>query len=258
MRRVPPGRYVFVARDPGASAGDESSLGSLDALPPANLHGYAEWDFTGVPDLVMFRRFLDATDYWFGCFDDSSIGSYDPVRESCVVIANDPANATGAVGANDGEVTPAPGIAPRLAAGPSTPAGADVDVQLAQARELEAKLAEEYRTVRLLRASMAGEASARGERTRELGRQVRDRINADVNVDNPDAPPRASQKPIAVAKLLRAMPAPSTPEARNLQREVQTLIEQAAVQQAELTYPPTGGCARRQGCTRGRTLGPRR
>jgi hypothetical protein len=42
MRRVPPGRHVFVARDPGASAGDEPSLGSLDALPPANRHGYAE------------------------------------------------------------------------------------------------------------------------------------------------------------------------------------------------------------------------
>jgi hypothetical protein len=78
MRRVPPGRHVFVARDPGASAGDESSLGSLDALPPSNLHGYAEWDFSGVPDPVMFRRFLDATDYWFGCSDDSSTGSYDP------------------------------------------------------------------------------------------------------------------------------------------------------------------------------------
>jgi hypothetical protein len=117
MRRVPPGRHVFVARDPDASAGDESSLGSLDALPPANLHGYTEWDFFGVPDPVMFRRFLDATDYWFGCSDDSSTGSYDPERECCVVIANDPANATGAVGAGDGEVTPAPGIAPRLAQG---------------------------------------------------------------------------------------------------------------------------------------------
>jgi hypothetical protein len=136
----------------------------------------------------MFWRFLDATDYWFGCSDDSSTGSYDPTRECYVVVANDPANATGAVGAGDGEVTPAPGIAPRLAAGPSTPAGADADAQLAQARELEAKLAEEYRTVRLLRASMAGEASARGERARELGKQVRERINADFNVDNPDAP----------------------------------------------------------------------
>jgi hypothetical protein len=233
MRRVPPGRHVFIARDPGASAGDESSLGSLDALPPANLHGYAEWDFSGVLDPVMFRCFLDATDYWFGCSDDSSTGSYDPARECCVVIANDPENATGAVGAGDGEVTPAPGIAPRPVAGPSTLAGADVDAQLALARELEAKLAEEYRTVRLLRASMAGEASARGERARELGKQAHDHINADFNVDNPDAPPRASQKLIAAATLLWAMPAPSTPGARNLHREVQALIEQATVQQAE-------------------------
>jgi hypothetical protein len=58
-------------------------------------------------------------------------------------------------------------------------------------------------------------------------------INADFNVDNPDAPPRASQKLIAAATLLRAMPAPSTPEAQNLHREVQALIEQATVQQAE-------------------------
>jgi hypothetical protein len=178
----------------------------------------------------MFRRFLDATDYWFGCSDDSSTGSYDPARQCCVVIANDPANATGAAGAGDGEVTPAPGIAPRLAAGPSTPAGADIDAQLAQARELEAKLAEEYRTVRLLRASMAGEASARGERVRELGIQARDCINADFYVDNADTPPRVSQKLIAAATLLRTMPAPSTPEARNLHREAQALIEQAAVQ----------------------------
>jgi hypothetical protein len=195
----------------------------------------------------MFRRFLDATDYWFGCSDDSSTGSYDPARECCVVIANNPANATGAAGAGDGEVTPAPGIAPRPAAGPSTPAGADIDAQLAQSRELEAKLAEEYRTVWLLRASMAGEASARGERARELGIQDRDRINADFDVDNSDTPPRASQKLIAAATLLRAMPAPSTPEARNLHREAQALIEQAAVQQAE----SSASRIRQQGDARG-------
>jgi hypothetical protein len=104
---------------------------------------------------------------------------------------------------------------------------------LAQARELEVKLAEEYRTVRLLHASIAGEVSARGEHARELGRQARDRINADFNIDNPDTPPRASQKLIAAATLLWAVPAPSTPEARNLHREAQALIKQAAVQQAE-------------------------
>jgi hypothetical protein len=68
---------------------------------------------------------------------------------------------------------------------------------------------------------------------RELGRQARDRINADFNVDDPSTPPRVSQKVIAAAMLLRAMPAPSTPEVRNLHREAQALIKQAAVQQAE-------------------------
>jgi hypothetical protein len=186
----------------------------------------------------MFRRLLDATDYWFGCSDDSRTGNYDPARECCVVITNDPANATGVTGAGDGEHPPALGTTSRLSAGPSAPApspptGADIDAQLAQARELEDKLAEEYRTVRLLRTSMAGEASARGERGRELGIQARDRINADFNVNDLSTPPGASQKLIAAATLLRAMPAPSTPEARNLHREVQALIEQAAVQQAE-------------------------
>jgi hypothetical protein len=32
MRSVPPGRHILVARDPSASAGNESSLGSVDAL----------------------------------------------------------------------------------------------------------------------------------------------------------------------------------------------------------------------------------
>jgi hypothetical protein len=199
----------------------------------------------------MFRRFLDATEYWFGYSDNSSAGSYDPARECCVVIANDPANATGATGAGDGELPPALGTGSRPAAGPSAPppsppTGADINVQLAQARELEAKLAEEYRTVRLLRVSMAGEASARGERARELGRQARDRINVDFNVDNPDTPPRASQKLIATATQLRTMPTPSTPEARNLHREAQALIEQAAVQQAE----SSAYCVRQQGSAR--------
>jgi hypothetical protein len=68
---------------------------------------------------------------------------------------------------------------------------------------------------------------------RELGRQARDRINVDFNVNNSNTPPRASQKLIAAATLLQAMPAPSTPEAQNLHCEAQALIEQAAVQQAE-------------------------
>jgi hypothetical protein len=66
-----------------------------------------------------------------------------------------------------------------------------------------------------------------------LGRQARDRINTDFNVDDLSTPPRASQKLIAATTLLRTMPAPSTLEVRNLHREAQALIEQAVVQQDE-------------------------
>jgi hypothetical protein len=38
---------------------------------------------------------------------------------------------------------------------------------------------------------------------------------------------------VMAATMIRAMPEPSTPEGRNLRREAQILIEQAAVQQAE-------------------------
>jgi hypothetical protein len=37
----------------------------------------------------MFQRFLDAADYWFGCSDDSSVGSYYPARECFVVAVDD-------------------------------------------------------------------------------------------------------------------------------------------------------------------------
>jgi hypothetical protein len=46
--------------------------------------------------------------------------------------------------------------------------------------------------VRLLRATIAEEASARGERARELGKEARKRIDTDFNVDDPHTPLRAS------------------------------------------------------------------
>jgi hypothetical protein len=105
-----------------------------------------------------------------------------------------------------------------------------------------------------MRASIAGEASARGEHMRELGKQARERINVNFNVDDPNTPPCASQKLIAVATLLRAMPVLSSPEARNLHREAQALIEQAAVQQAESSASRMRqpGSVRDDGNTQGR------
>jgi hypothetical protein len=190
-----------------------------------------------MPNLVMFQRFLDAADYWFG-YSDSSTGSYDPARECFVVVVDNQANGPNAAGAGNGEAPQNPGTGVPQGPGPSAPPtssarGADINAQLAQARELEAKLAEEYCAVRLLHASIAREAFARGERARELGRQARERINADFDVNNLNTPPRASKKLTTAATLLQAMPAPLTTEAQNLHREAQALIEQAVVQQAE-------------------------
>jgi hypothetical protein len=147
-----PGCHVLAARNLTAATDDESYHGSNGELPPATSHGYAEWDFSGVPDPVMFQRFLDAVDYWFGYFDNSSTESYDPVRECFVMIANDQANAANATEAGDGEVPLNPGTEPHQGAGPSAlptspPKGADINTQLAQEHKVEAELAEEYHAV---------------------------------------------------------------------------------------------------------------
>jgi hypothetical protein len=143
-------------------------------------------------------RFLDVADYWFGCSDDSSAEIYDPARECFMVTIGDLVDDTSVVGAGDEEAPQNSGTSILLNPGPSAPPtsparGADINAQLAQARELEAKLAEEYRAVRLLRTSIAGEASAHGERVRELGKQSRERINADFNVNDPNTPSRESE-----------------------------------------------------------------
>jgi hypothetical protein len=119
-RRGCPRRHGPAVRNPSASAADESSHGPASELPLATSHGYAEWDFSGVPDPVMFRWFPDATDYWFGYSDDSSVGSYDPARQCFVVLADGQANSTNA-GAGDGEALRRPETGPLQGAEPSVP-----------------------------------------------------------------------------------------------------------------------------------------
>ena len=71
----------------------------------------------------------------------------------------------------------------------------------------------------------------RGTRAQAVGRVAQERILADGNKSLELK--RASEKLVAAAYLLQAMPEPSMPSGRNLRREAQELIEQAAVQQAE-------------------------
>ena len=66
-----------------------------------------------------------------------------------------------------------------------------------------------------------------------MARVARERILADDNIDKPPELKTAGEKLVAAAYLLQAMPEPSTTSGRNLHREAQVLIQQAAVQQAE-------------------------
>jgi hypothetical protein len=184
----------------------------------------------------MFQRFLDAADYWFGYSNDSSVGSYDPTRECFVVVVDDQTDGTNAVGAGDREAPRNPGVSIPQNLGPSAPPtsparGADINAQLSQARELEAKLAEEYHAVRLLHATIAKEAPRAANARASCAGTLATASTPTSMLTTRTHPPRASQKLIAAATLLWAMPAPSMPEAQNLRREAQALIEQAVVQQ---------------------------
>jgi hypothetical protein len=67
----------------------------------------------------MFQRFLDAADYWFGCSDDSSAGSYDPACECFMVAIGDLVDGTSVAGADDGEAPQNPGTGVPRNPGPS-------------------------------------------------------------------------------------------------------------------------------------------
>jgi hypothetical protein len=45
-----PSRHVLAARNLTAMTNDDSYHSSASEMPPATSHGYAEWDFSDVPD----------------------------------------------------------------------------------------------------------------------------------------------------------------------------------------------------------------
>jgi hypothetical protein len=147
-----PGHHLLAVWNLIATTNDESYHGSASELPPSTSHGYAEWDFSSVPDPMMFQRFLEAVDYRFDCSDHSSVGSYDLAHECFMVVLDDQADGANAAGPGDGDAPQNPGTSTPRNPGPSAPPTSatenmSINTQLAQAHELEAKLAEEYRMV---------------------------------------------------------------------------------------------------------------
>jgi hypothetical protein len=50
-----PGHHLLSIQNLITTTNSESYHGLASELPPATSHDYAEWDFSGVPDPVMFR-----------------------------------------------------------------------------------------------------------------------------------------------------------------------------------------------------------
>ena len=115
----------------------------------------------------------------------------------------------------------------------SSSSSAAWQAQLAQLKELQAKLDEQRRQTQELRTPLEQQRTARGAHVQAAARVARERILADDNVDKPPELKTAGEKLVVAAYLLQAMPEPYTTSGRNLCREAQALIEQAAVQQAE-------------------------
>jgi hypothetical protein len=170
--------------------------------------------------------------YYFSAPDsDSADDTYDPTHE-CF-------NIDGAI-ASDSEDEAAVG-------GRNTPPQVELPterdeaqflanqgMQLEQIHELQDRLNEERENLRLLHQTLEHEpmAHAHGGGARERTHDVNRRIIEDRAIE-PPVFGRASQNVVTATMLLRNMPEPSNPEARQARDEIQGLLETAAMQQAE-------------------------
>jgi hypothetical protein len=146
-----PGHHLLSIRNLIASTPDSSYPGSSDEESiPARGRMNAEWYYSGVHDFEAFLSFQAVADYCLACSDDSSEGDYDPTRECFVTVMGEPGDDDDV--AADAVRAAMTAAGPAAAPGPSTPANvAEQQAQLAQLRELEAKLDEERRQTQKLR-----------------------------------------------------------------------------------------------------------
>jgi tyrosyl-tRNA synthetase len=107
-------------------------------------------------------------------------------------------------------------------------------VQLEKIHELQDRLDKERENLRLLQQTLEQERATRahGGGARERARDVNRRI-IEGRAGEPSIFNRASQNVVAAAMLLRNMPEPSNPEARQARDEIRGLLKTTAMQEAE-------------------------
>nr|CAB3471350.1 unnamed protein product [Digitaria exilis] len=184
------------------------------------------WDYSGLRDPEAFIAFQTAADYCFEYSDDE----YDPTKE-CFVI-NDGQLSEGSASDDDGggdEQGDNDGIDPK-GAQPSDPSDHSPSEDERDLRHLPRASGDVSPPARSDR-EPAKQGDERGTDARHAGRVAQARILAEGRDD--ELAPRTSQKLIAAAALLRAMPEAATPEGRKLHLEAQKLVEHAARQHAE-------------------------
>jgi hypothetical protein len=235
-----PGHHLLSIRSLIASTPDESYPETASSIADDvnffmnNFATEEGEDYTGVRDPDAFRSFQLATAYCLTCSEDSSEGDYDPARECFMAQLADGQddNAPSDDGDSGADAQAIQPVVPPPAPSSSSSSAAR-QAQLAQLKELQAKLDEQRRQTQELRTALEQQRTASSAHAQAAGRVARERILADDNIDKPPELKTVGEKLIAAAYLLQAMPEPSTPSGRNLRREAQELIEQAAVQQAE-------------------------
>ncbi|KAF8673919.1 hypothetical protein HU200_048367 [Digitaria exilis] len=186
------------------------------------------WDYSGLRDPEAFLAFQTAADYCFGYSDDE----YDPTRE-CFVIS-DGRVSEGSTTDDDGEDDDQEGnngIDP-VGAQPPDPS----DHSPSEDERHPRRLPRVARPHDLGGGDVSPPARSdheppkqgheRSTDARCAGRVAQARILAEGRDD--DLAPRTTQKLIAAAALLRAMPKAATPEGRKLHLEAQKLAESSA------------------------------
>nr|CAB3502905.1 unnamed protein product [Digitaria exilis] len=177
-------------------------------------------------DSLAFIAFQTAVDYCLGYSDDE----YDPTRE-CFVI-DDRQASEGSMSDDDGggddqgnndDIDP-------IGAQPSDPSDHSPSEDERDPRHLPRASGDVSPPARSDH-KPAKQGDEHGTDARHAGRVAQARILAEGKDD--ELAPRTSQKLIAAAALLRAMPEAATPEGRKLHLEARKLVEHAARQQAE-------------------------
>nr|CAB3504614.1 unnamed protein product [Digitaria exilis] len=198
----------------------------------AFMRGYPGWDYSGLRDPEAFIAFQTAADYCFGYSDDE----YDPTRECFVINRQISEGSTSDDGGEDDDQGDSDGVDP-IGAQPSDPSDHSPSEDERDPRHLprvarshdlgSGDVSPPARSDH----ELAKQGNEHGTDARHAGRVAQARILAEGEDD--ELAPRTSQKLIAAAAPLRALPEAATPEGRKLHLEAQKLVEHAARQHAE-------------------------